>query len=255
MPKVIVVSNNKGGIGKTTTAMAISTILNRMGHKALLVDTDSQGNASDTFQAKIDQTATLYDVLLEAERISIQEAIQHTPSGDIVAGDALLQRADSILKDDIAGAFRLKSALAGLPDDYEYVIVDTAPNLGELTKNALIAADEVIIPVSADRYAIQGLSNIIQAVAAIKQTGMNPDVKVTGIVLTAYPERTTLGQATKEDLEEIAKQIGTKVLYPPIRRTIKVQKAHAERMPIVDYDPECTAAQDYVALVKRILEG
>lgn len=254
MPKVIAITNQKGGIGKTSSAIAIATIMNKRGYKALLIDADPQGNASDTYRAKIDHAATLYDVLLETDRVSIQEAIQHTPIGDIVAGDSLLRRADAILASDMGGAFRLKNALDGL-EGYDYVIIDTPPRLDELTKNALIAADEVIIPVTAERYAIQGLSIIFQSIQAIKKNGLNRDIKLAGILLAAYQEKTKIGKEVKEELEEIAEKIGTKVLQPPIRRTIKVREAHAARLPIIDYDPKCTAAKDYVELVAHILEG
>ena len=254
MPKIIAITNQKGGIGKTTTAIAIASILTMQGHKTLLIDTDAQCNASDTFCARIDGAVTLYDVLLDNDRVHIHEAIQHTDYADIVAGDPLLQRADAILAADMGGVFRLKDALSELTD-YEYVIIDTAPMFGELTKNALIAADEVLIPVAADRYAIQGLSNVIQNVNAIKRRQMNPNLTIAGIVLVAYPVTTNIGAEVKKSLEEIAEKVGTRILEPPIRRTVKVQQAHVHRKPIIYYDENCTAARDYVALINNLMGG
>ncbi len=254
MHKIFAVTNQKGGIGKTTTAIAIASILHCRGHRVLLIDADAQGNASDTFRAEIDKEVTLYDVLLESERVKISEAIQHTVYGDIVAGDPLLRRADALLASDMAGAFRLKDSLKDL-EGYEYVIIDTAPALGELTKNALIAADEVIVPASADRYSIQGLSSIVQSVNAIQRSQLNPELKIAGIVLVAYPVTTNLGAEIQEELATIAEKIGTRVLMPPIRRTIRVQQAHAYRMLVIYYDKNCIAAQDYMALVDNLLGG
>ena len=154
----------------------------------------------------------------------------------------------------MAGAFRLKDALKDL-DGYEYIIIDTAPALGELTKNALIAANEVIVPASADRYSIQGLSSIVQSVNAIQRSLLNPELKISGIVLVAYPVTTNLGAEIQEELKGIAEKIGTKVFQPPIRRTIRVQQAHAHRMPIIYYDRNCTAAEDYLALGGNLLGG
>ena len=199
MSRIIAITNQKGGIGKTTTAIAIASIPHSQGHRVLLIDADAQGNASDTFGAEIDKEVTLYDVLLEYERVNINEAIQHTKYGDIVAGDPLLRRADALLASDMAGAFRLKDALKDL-DGYEYIIIDTAPALGELTKNALIAANEVIVPASADRYSIQGLSSIVQSVNAIQRSQLNPELKIAGIVLVAYPVTTNLGAEIQEEL-------------------------------------------------------
>ncbi len=249
MARVITIMNQKGGIGKTTSAIAIASILHQQGKKTLLVDADAQGNASDTYRAKIDGAITLYDVLLETDRVNIRDAVQQTAYGDIVAGDPLLRRADTILGSDMNGPFRLADALENV-QDYDYVIIDTAPALSELTKNALLAADDVIIPVSADRYAIQGLSNIVQSVNETKRR-QNPKIRLLGIILVAYPERTVLGKEIKAELESIADKLGTRIFAPPIRRTIKVQQAHVERMPLIYYDENCTAAKDYKGLVAQ----
>ena len=119
----------------------------------MFIDADKQGNSSDTYKAKIDGVATLYDVLLDDDRIEISEAIQHTSNGDIVASDPLLRKADKILYDDIDGVFRLDDTLKKL-NGYDYVVIDTNPSIDAILKSCLIACDEVIIPVTADRYAL-----------------------------------------------------------------------------------------------------
>ena len=143
--KTIIVANQKGGIGKTTTATAVASILNAKGYKTLLIDADQQGNSSDTYRAAIEGSATLFDVLLDEERISLEEAIQHTESGDIVASDPLLRKADEILNGDPEGLYRFQDALDQLKG-YDFVIVDTAPSLNSILYNCLVAADDVLIP-------------------------------------------------------------------------------------------------------------
>ena len=179
--KVYAIANQKGGIGKTTTATCIAAILQQKGYKVLLIDTDQQCNSTDTYRAKIESTATLYDVLLDENKIPLSEAIQQTESGDIIAADPLLREADKKLTVDVEGLYRMQDALVELNNEnkYDYVIIDTAPALNSLLHNVLIAADEVIIPLTADRYALQGLSQLNDSINAIKRR-QNPKLKVAG---------------------------------------------------------------------------
>src|SRR5699024_9009601 len=186
--KIYVVANQKGGIGKTTTATALASVLSKKGKKVLFVDADKQGNSSDTYKAKIEGVATLYDVLLDDDRIEISEAIQHTSNGDIVASDPLLRKADKILYDDIDGVFRLDDTLKKL-NGYDYVVIDTNPSIDAILKSCLIACDEVIIPVTADRYALQGLSQLHEAITSIKRR-QNTDLNIAGLLLIKYDKRT-----------------------------------------------------------------
>ncbi|MDD6504904.1 MAG: AAA family ATPase, partial [Lachnospiraceae bacterium] len=158
MTTVFVVANQKGGIGKTTTATNLAGILSKKG-KTLLIDADPQGNSTSTYEAKIQDVATLYDVIIDSERLPIDEAIQHTPNGDIVASDPLLAKAEKLLDGDVDGFYRLKDALEEL-EGYKYIVIDTAPSLNVILYNCLIAADKVIIPVTADSYALQGIQQL-----------------------------------------------------------------------------------------------
>ena len=252
MPTVIAIANQKGGIGKTSTAVALTSILNKMDHRTLLIDADQQANASSVFRAQIEDTATLYDVLLDRKPIPIKQAIQHTEYADVVAGDPLLAKGDAELSKSVDGLFLLQDALVGL-DEYEYVVIDTAPALGEMTKSVLIAADEVLIPVTAASFSVDGLRNEVEAVNAIKNR-LKPSLRICGLVLVAYPIGTRLGEAVKEKLDVTARNLGAKVLEPPIRRTIKVEEAHFAHKPVIYYDSKCTAAQDYTELVHHFLE-
>ena len=161
--KTFVIANQKGGIGKTTTATALASILTQKGHPTLLIDGDHQANSTDTYRAVIDDQETLFDVILEndANRVPIQQAIQHTEYGDIVAADPQVRNADEILHGSFDGVFRLKDALDDL-SGYDYVIIDTHPDINAILHSALIAADEVIIPLTTDRYSLQGISQLVR---------------------------------------------------------------------------------------------
>ena len=251
--RVIVIANQKGGIGKTTTATALASMLNERGYHTLLIDTDTQGNSTDTYRAKVEETATLYDVLLDEDRIPLKDAIQKTEVGDIVASDPLLRRADSILDGDRAdGMFRLKDALEELKD-YDYVIIDTAPSINSILQNCLVAANEVIVPITADRYGIQGLVSLNATINATKKR-QNPNLKVLGLLLVKFNARTLLSREVKESLENIATQMGTKLFKTTIRESTKAKEAQAMRMNLIQYDKKCTTAVDYQQLIDEILE-
>lgn len=250
--KVYVVANQKGGIGKTTTATALAAILQSMGQRTLLIDADQQGNSTDTYQAEIEGHATLYDVLLEDERIPLKDAIQKTEIGDIVASDPLLREGDVKLSSDLDGVYRLSEAIEQL-EGYDYVVIDTAPALNHVLYNCLIASDEVIIPVTADRYGLQGLAQLSEAVRKI-QKRQNPKLKISGLLLVKYNGRTLLSQEVSQSLDKIAEEMGTKVFASKIRESTKTREAQAMRKSLIEYAEKSTTAEDYKAFVKELLE-
>lgn len=252
--KIIVVANQKGGIGKTTTATALASILAKKGYHPLLIDADMQGNSSDTYRAGIEGQATLYDVLLESgsERTSITEAIQKTEVGQIIAADPLLRKADEILNGDVNGLYRLQDALLELKG-YDFIIIDTAPSMNSLLYNCLIAADKVIVPITADRYGLQGLSQLNQTIQAI-QKRQNPKLSIAGLLLVKFNERTNLSKEVKESLNIIAEQMNTKVFQTAIRESTKAKEAQALRKALIDYAPTSSTAMDYISFVDELLE-
>ncbi len=251
--KVYVVANQKGGIGKTTTATAIAAIFQSMGKKTLLIDADQQGNSTDTYRAEIEGRATLYDVLLEDDRIPLRDAIQKTEMGDIVAADPLLREGDVKLSSDLDGVYRLSEALEQL-DGYDYVVIDTAPALNHVLYNCLIAGDEVIIPVTADRYGLQGLAQLSEAVRKI-QKRQNPRLKISGLLLVKYNGRTLLSREVSQSLDKIAEDMGTKVFKTKIRESTKTREAQATRTSLIEYAAKSTTAEDYRNFVQELLEG
>lgn len=251
---MICIANQKGGIGKTTTATALASILESMGNKTLLIDADPQGNSTDTYRAISKDTATLYDVVLDRyDPLPITEAIQKTEIGDIVASDPELKSADVKLPNDGDEYFILKEALSKLKG-YDYVVIDTAPADNKLLKNCLIAADKVVIPITADRYAIQGLSDLNKTLVKIKKRN-NPNLEIAGLLLVKYKGRQVLAQEVKESLEQISTQMQTKVFQTTIRESTNAQKAQATRTTLIKYAPNCTTAQDYKAFTEELLKG
>ena len=247
--KIIAVSNQKGGVGKTTTATNVAYGLQLRGKKVLLVDSDPQGNSTDTWRAKnTDSYPTLSDLLFSNE--PVEECIQHTEIGDILAGDPILEDAEKHLK-GVAGYFRLKNRLAPLEGKYDYVIIDTPPNLGLLLQNALIAADGVIVPVTCGRYSLQGMSRFIETVNEVKAQP-NPDLKIYGLLLVRYIANTLLAKDVVEGLPALTIELGTDVFDTKIRNTIEVEKAQAARVPLEQYSPESTAAIDYMDFIDEL---
>lgn len=251
--KTITIANQKGGCGKTTTATALASILKDQGFKTVLIDADMQGNSTDTYKAQIEGEATLYDVIIADDKTPIEEAIQKMNAGDIVASDPLLQRAEGILKEDhLNGLYRMQEALEGLKG-YDFAIIDTAPNMGMLLLNCLIASDFLVIPVTTDRYALQGLAQLNEAVQTIKKRE-NKGLKIAGLLQVKYNKRMLLSKETTEALEEIAKSMGTKLFETTIRESTKAREAQAKRMTLFEYAPSCTTAEDYKAFASELLK-
>ncbi len=243
MGKVITIANAKGGVGKSSTATALSSILSERGFRTLLIDCDTQCNSTDTYRAEVEGKATVYDVLLDESRIGIDEAIQHTECGAVLAGDSLLRQADEKLKGSVDGLYRMADAIEKCTD-YDYIVIDTAPAMNSILHNCLIAADEVIIPVTADRYALQGLSQLFETIKAIRKR-QNPKLTVAGLLLTKYNGRANLSKEVRASLEDIADSMNTKIFETSIRECVKVKEAQARKRTLEDYAPNCTAAEDY----------
>ena len=247
--KIIAITNQKGGVGKTTTATALATGLTREGYKVLMADMDPQSNTTDTFRALIHNQATLYDVLVAGE--PIVSAIQHTDIGDILAGDPLL--ADAEQKISTQGReFRLKEALEGLPQTYDYVVIDTPPNLGVLLTNALTAADSVIIPITPERYSFQGLGELDKTIARVRKYS-NSRLEIDGLLLIKNDPRKKLAKEARELLPQICKELGTKCFSTYSREAEAVRQAQKRRASLFAWAPDSTAASDYEAFIDEYL--
>ena len=251
MATTYVIANQKGGIGKTTTATTLAGVLGKKG-KTLLIDADPQGNSTSTYQAVIEDQTTLYDVMVDSDALPIEDAIQHMENGDIVASDPLLAKAGKLLDGNVEGLYRLQDALDVL-DGYDYIVIDTAPSLDVVLYNCLIAADQVIIPVTADAYAMQGLSKLNDTIKAV-QKRQNPKLQIAGLLLVKYGGRSKLEKNVREEITDVANQIGTKLFATAIRECVKTKEAQMNKKLLIDYAPNCTTMQDYCAFVEELLD-
>lgn len=252
MAFIISVANQKGGIGKTTTATSLASILSTKGYKTLLIDSDLQGNSTDTFRAKFEGVATLYDILLEDPPANINDIIQHTEMGDIIASDPLLREADSKLSSKgISGYKILRKALTNLTG-YDFIIIDTAPTVNMVLRNVLVASDYVIIPITADRYGFQGLYEFNILIQDAQE--LNQKLKIAGIVLVRYNGRTILAREVRESLIAEAQTLGTKLFETSIHECNKVKEAQTMQSTLIKYDRTCSAAKDYMDLVDELLK-
>jgi len=251
MAITFVVANQKGGIGKTTTATTLAGILAKK-KKTLFIDADPQGNSTSTYQAVIEDQATLYDVMVDSDKLPLEDAIQHMPNGDIVASDPLLSKAEKMLDGDVEGLYRLKDAIEEL-EGYDYIVIDTAPSLNVILYNCLIAADQVIIPVTADTYAMQGLQQLYDTIKAV-QRRQNPELSIAGLLLVKFAGRANLEKNIQKELEELADSMHTKLFQTAIRECVKTKEAQTQKKLLVDYAPNCTTMQDYQAFASELLK-
>ncbi len=252
MGKTIAITNQKGGVGKTTTAINLSAAMAELGKKILVIDTDPQGNMTSGFGVNKNEVEnTVYELMLGS--CSTEEAIiKNVKDGiDMIASNVNLAAVEIELIDDENRNFVLRNEVEWVKDKYDYIIIDCPPSLSMLTVNAMTTADTVLVPIQCEYYALEGLSQLIHTVNLVK-SGLNPDLDMEGVVFTMYDSRTNL---SAQVVNNVKSNIKTRVYETVIPRNIRLAEAPSYGQPISEYDPKSAGAEAYTNLAKEVIRG
>jgi len=256
-PRILSLANQKGGVGKTTTAINLGTALAATGERVLIIDLDPQGNASTGLGIdRASRKSSTYDVLIG--ELSLREAIQPTtvPRLHIAPSTMDLSGLELELGHERDRAFRLRDALARLngttlPDsDYTYVLVDCPPSLNLLTVNAMAASDAILVPLQCEFFALEGLSQLLQTVEQVRST-LNPNLSIHGIVLTMFDSRNNLSNQVVADVRQF---MGKKVYDTMIPRNVRISEAPSYGKPVLVYDLKCVGSEAYLKLATEVIQ-
>lgn len=250
--RIIAITNQKGGVGKTTTSVNLSACLAYLGKRVLLIDIDPQGNATSGVGInKGEIQSCIYDVLIDDEKVSHVTQQSKVENLFVVPATISLAGAEIELVSTISREVRLKHALEQVKDQYDYIIIDCPPSLGLLTINALTASDAVIIPVQCEYYALEGLSQLLSTVRLV-QKHLNQHLSIDGVLLTMLDARTNLGIQV---IEEVKKYFQDSVYKTIIPRNVRLSEAPSHGEPIIIYDPKSRGAEVYLELAREVIKN
>jgi chromosome partitioning protein len=252
LPRVIAIANQKGGVGKTTTAVNLSAALAEQGFRLLVVDLDPQGNATTGLGLNPrDVTSSIYDVVLN--QAPLEDCIEPTSIKNLFVAPATIDLAGAEIElvPQISRELRLKKAIDAVRDQYDLILIDCPPSLGLLTVNGLAAADDVIVPIQCEYYALEGLGQLLRNVSLV-QGNINPTLDVRGIILTMYDARTKLADQV---VAEVREYFGAKVYKTVVPRTVRLSEAPSFGQPIIVFDSTSRGAKAYRDLAKEVSSG
>lgn len=247
--KAIAVINQKGGVGKSTTAENLASGLALRGYHTLAVDLDAQANLTYTMGVSTDG-ATILGVI--TGEVKIHDAIRHSQTCDVIPASKALAGADAFIT-DTGKEYRLREALDEIRDDYDFTVIDTPPALGILTINALTACDSVVIPAQADIYSLHGIEQLTKTIAPVRKY-CNRSLRIEGILLTRYSSRSVLSREIADLSNQLADKLGTKLFNARIREAIAVKEAQINQKSLFEYSPKAGVTEDYSAFIDELLE-
>jgi chromosome partitioning protein len=246
----IAITNQKGGVGKTTTAINLSAALAMRGRKTLLIDLDPQANSTMTYLDEAMMHGSMFDVL--AEGVEIRDVVMPSPVAnlDVAPARLALAKLEGKLVGEIDAHFRLRDRLEAAQKDYDFVIIDTPPALGLITVNALVAATHLLIPVQSSYFALEGTDDLLETVEKIRSRP-NPDLKLLGAVITLHDKRTTLSRDVQKAITDA---FGDRVFHTTISKSIRLEESPAHRESIFTFAPQSSGANEYYRLCEEVIE-
>ena len=249
MPEIIVVANQKGGVGKTTTSINLAAALQKINYKTLLVDLDSQGNATSASGLnRSTEKTSVYDVLMGLKNIEDCFVTSQHDGFTLLPSNSDLMAAEIELLNTNNRESVLKEKINSISREFDYILIDSPPSMNILTLNALAAANEIIIPVQCEYYALEGMSGLLESIYKIKET-INPNLQIKGVLRTMFDSRNSLSVEVSAQLK---KYFGDKLFWTFIPRNVRLAEAPSHGMSAVSYDPECLGSKAYLSLAKEV---